>query len=108
VSNRYTNNGKRRSSMTHAKYGHKCECGKVVFGNGYRNHFRACKVREEIRAKQPMSVSNISDANARRLLEIGKKMPSLKWWYSFSATLGCSPRDAVDAGRISDVEALLP
>lgn len=31
----YTSNGKRISSMTHARRGHECEfCGRTVFGNG--------------------------------------------------------------------------
>lgn len=31
----YTADGKRRSSMTHARRGHECSlCGRVVFGNG--------------------------------------------------------------------------
>ena len=31
----YTGDGRRRSSMTHARRGHECSlCGKVVFGNG--------------------------------------------------------------------------
>jgi hypothetical protein len=35
VSNAYTSDGRRRSSMTHATRGHTCElCGRVVFGNG--------------------------------------------------------------------------
>lgn len=35
MSRAYTNNGKRRSSMTHARRGHECSlCGVVVFGNG--------------------------------------------------------------------------
>jgi hypothetical protein len=35
MSSRYTSDGKRRSSMTHARRGHQCEfCPKVAFGNG--------------------------------------------------------------------------
>lgn len=37
MSSRYTADGRRRSSMTHAKIGHKCElpgCDFVAFGNG--------------------------------------------------------------------------
>lgn len=35
MSNAYTSSGKRRSSMTHATRGHKCDlCGRTVFGNG--------------------------------------------------------------------------
>lgn len=32
---RYTSDGRRISSMTHAKRGHECDlCGKTVYGNG--------------------------------------------------------------------------
>lgn len=35
MSNAYTSSGKRRSSMTHATRGRKCDlCGRTVFGNG--------------------------------------------------------------------------
>lgn len=35
MSNRYTADGRRRSSMTHATRGHECElCGFTAFGNG--------------------------------------------------------------------------
>lgn len=35
MSKAYTADGRRRSSMTHARRGHTCDlCGKVVFGNG--------------------------------------------------------------------------
>ncbi|WP_396908135.1 hypothetical protein [Mycolicibacterium sp.] len=35
MSSRYTSDGRRRSSMTHARRGHECSlCGQVVFGNG--------------------------------------------------------------------------
>lgn len=35
MGNAYTADGRRRSSMTHARRGHECAlCGKVVFGNG--------------------------------------------------------------------------
>lgn len=34
--------GKRKSSQTHAKHGHQCKCGKVVMGNGYYSHRKAC------------------------------------------------------------------
>ncbi len=31
----YTSDGRRKSSMTHARRGHQCDlCGRVVFGNG--------------------------------------------------------------------------
>lgn len=35
MSSRYAADGKRKSSMTHARRGHECSlCGRVVFGNG--------------------------------------------------------------------------
>ena len=35
MSNRYTADGRRKSSMTHASRGHKCDfCDRTVFGNG--------------------------------------------------------------------------
>lgn len=35
MSSRYTSNGKRRSSMTHARRGHKCPfCDTIAYGNG--------------------------------------------------------------------------
>lgn len=43
MSRGYTNNGKRLSSMTHAKREHVCTCGKSVHGNGGKSsHRRAC------------------------------------------------------------------
>ncbi len=43
MSNRYTADGKRRSSMAHAKHAFTCTCGKVVHGNGGKSsHRRAC------------------------------------------------------------------
>jgi len=59
-------------------------------------------------AIREMHLGTMTDAEQRRCLEIGKRIPSLRWWYSMHAKLGCSPRDAVDAGRFADVEALLP
>lgn len=43
MSSRYTADGRRKSSMTHAKRGHKCDlCTETVFGNGGRvSHGRA-------------------------------------------------------------------
>lgn len=44
MSSRYTADGKRRSSQTHAKRAHTCSCGKVVYGNGGKSsHRRACE-----------------------------------------------------------------
>lgn len=46
MSRGYTNNGKRISSMTHAKRTFTCTCGKVVAGNGGKSsHRKACDGR---------------------------------------------------------------
>lgn len=55
-----------------------------------------------------LHLGNMTDADQVRCLELGKRIPSLHWWYSTHEKLGCSPRDAVDAGRIIEVENLLP
>ncbi len=48
MSARYTADGKRRSSMTHAKYSWTCPCGRKVRGNGGKSgHQRACDVWAE-------------------------------------------------------------
>lgn len=46
MSGRYTGNGRRRSSMAHARQPHYFDCGKVCFGNGYVQHRRAHGCRE--------------------------------------------------------------
>ena len=56
MSKAYTADGRRRSSMTHAKRPHVCQfCGDVVFGNGGkvshgRKHVRRGEAREFYRA----------------------------------------------------------
>ena len=46
----YTANGKRISSMTHAKRSVTCVCGKVCRGNGgWSSHRRACGPAQEAR-----------------------------------------------------------
>lgn len=40
MSSRYTNDGKRKSSMTHAQRVHHCSCGKTVSGNGGKSSHR--------------------------------------------------------------------
>lgn len=50
MSNRYTSDGKRKSSQSHAKHGHTCKCGRMIRGNGYRNHFNVCPAQAETRA----------------------------------------------------------
>jgi hypothetical protein len=48
MSSRYTADGKRKSSMTHAQRGWTCYCGRRVFGNGGKSsHKRACLVYAE-------------------------------------------------------------
>lgn len=43
MSKRYTADGRRLSSMTHAQRAYHCSCGKVVHGNGGKSsHARAC------------------------------------------------------------------
>lgn len=43
MSKAYTANGKRRSSMTHARRTYTCTCGRVVAGNGGKSsHRKAC------------------------------------------------------------------
>jgi len=55
MSNAYTSDGRRRSSMTHARRGHECSlCGRVVFGNGGqvahgRGHVRRGEAVELVR-----------------------------------------------------------
>lgn len=50
MSSRYTADGKRRSSMTHATRAYTCSgqdgCGKVVHGNGARSSHRAAHERK--------------------------------------------------------------
>lgn len=45
MSRRYTANGKRISSMQHAKHAHFCSCGRVVHGNGGKTSHRAMHER---------------------------------------------------------------
>src|SRR5580698_10629005 len=48
VSNRYTADSKRKSSMTHATRGWTCYCGRAVRGNGGKSsHQRACSTWAE-------------------------------------------------------------
>lgn len=55
MSSRYTSDGRRKSSMTHATRGKACQfCGRVVFGNGgktshARSHVRAGDAVELVR-----------------------------------------------------------
>lgn len=64
MSSAYTADGRRRSSMTHARRGHTCDlCGKTVFGNGGkvahgRSHVRrgeAVELLKEYATYPPMS-----------------------------------------------------
>ena len=48
MSARYTSDGKRRSSMTHANHCWICPCGREVWGNGGKSsHQRACRIWAE-------------------------------------------------------------
>lgn len=49
MSGAYTADGRRKSSMAHAKHGHKCEfCDRTVFGNGGKiSHARSHVARGE-------------------------------------------------------------
>lgn len=47
----YTANGKRKSSMTHARRTHTCVCGRECRGNGgWSSHKKACAQYQEARA----------------------------------------------------------
>ena len=51
MSTAYTTNGKRRSSMTHARRTYTCVCGKKCRGNGgWSSHKAACQQWIEARA----------------------------------------------------------
>lgn len=43
MSNAYTADGRRISSMGHAKHAHNCPCGRTLRGNGWKTHARACE-----------------------------------------------------------------
>lgn len=50
MSKGYTSDGKRRSSMTHARRKWTCVCGKDCLGNGGKSsHQRACRAYNEAR-----------------------------------------------------------
>lgn len=55
MSSRYTADGRRKSSITHSRRGHKCPlCGRVVFGNGGqvahgRSHVRKGELVEVVK-----------------------------------------------------------
>ena len=53
MSTAYTINGKRRSSMTHARRTYTCVCGKECSGNGgWSSHKRACVTLAEKHKEQ--------------------------------------------------------
>jgi hypothetical protein len=67
MSNLYTADGKRRSSMTHARHTWTCPCGRTVRGNGGKSsHQRACPdwAREALRIAE-MMLAHWSDPNDR-------------------------------------------
>lgn len=47
MSGRYTADGRRRSSMAHAKHGFFCSCGRIVHGNGAKASHRAMHERAD-------------------------------------------------------------
>lgn len=60
MSSRYTADGKRKSSMTHARHVWTCDCGRTVAGNGGKaSHQRACNVwgEHEVRRLERFLVS---------------------------------------------------
>lgn len=68
MSRAYTSDGRRRSSMTHARRGHACDfCDKTVYGNGgnvahARSHVRsgeAVELLKEFPTYPPMSTERI-------------------------------------------------
>lgn len=66
MSSRYTADGRRRSSMTHATQGHDCDlCGRRVFGNGGRvshgrGHVRRGEAVELVKEHEwPMSPTRV-------------------------------------------------
>lgn len=54
MSNRYTADGKRKSSMVHAKRVRECACGRICRGNGgWSSHKRVCFVYKKTMARRP-------------------------------------------------------
>lgn len=52
----YTTNGKRRSSMAHARRTYTCVCGKPCRGNGgWSSHKSACKQWKDTRVAAAMA-----------------------------------------------------
>lgn len=83
MSKAYTSNGKRLSSMTHARRGHECQfCGQVSFGNGgkvahARSHVRRGEAVELVKnyaTYPPMSTRQFftpDDPGVQRALDSG-------------------------------------
>ena len=65
---------------------------------------------EDKKSRDDMStdIGKLDKATTQRLIDIGRRLPSLSWWYNVHPELGCSPRDAVDRLRLDEVEKLLP
>lgn len=75
VSARYTSDGKRKSSMTHARRSWDCDCGQRCWGNGGKaSHQRACVVA--MQSKVDLYV---------RLEESGRERGSSAHWTSDAA-----------------------
>lgn len=51
---------RRRSAKKHAERPHNCPvCKRVVFGNGYKNHFRACMLKARPDISKELDYSEI-------------------------------------------------
>lgn len=91
MSSRYTANGKRLSSMTHARRGHHCDfCDYVAFGNGgqvshARKHVRegkAVELLKEFATYPPMSTRRflaIQDPRIPTMLADGFRFIESRW-----------------------------
>lgn len=54
---------RRRSARKHAERPHICPvCNRTVFGNGYKNHFRACMLKERPDISKDLTYAEIRSA----------------------------------------------
>lgn len=68
MSTQYTTNGKRKSSMTHARRTYTCVCGKACRGNGgWSSHKAACQQWKAARTARAPNVTELSRAAEGRL-----------------------------------------
>jgi hypothetical protein len=100
MSSRYTADGKRRSSMTHAERSHHCPCGRTLWGNGgWASHKRACPVYkgEVPRPPQPP----VYDERYPVCLDCGRKIdPKTEMYFrdSMARMMRCYPCHEVVLG----------